>query len=198
VTPKIASFDFRQLRRAGRSQDAEAACGSLHVTWRSVRSDVVPHVLWGPLLRRTDSDRDPACLIRTQIRFRMEEKRRQATLLAMPVPRETRPMAWNAQSALRRKALPWLSTERALCVTCRHLERAVAQRLEQRLPNPCVVGSSPSRPAKASHHGRFSADLPVFGQIGGRTWTFSQICALLDRRARTGKAPASRRLKTWT
>jgi hypothetical protein len=155
VTPKIASFDFRQLRRAGRSQDAEAACGSLHVTWRSVRSDVVPHVLWGPLLRRTDSDRDPACLIRTQIRFRMEEKRRQATLLAMPVPRETRPMAWNAQSALRRKALPWLSTERALCVTCRHLERAVAQRLEQRLPNPCVVGSSPSRPAKASHQGRF-------------------------------------------
>jgi hypothetical protein len=66
-----------------------------------------------------------------------------------------RPMAWNAQSALRRKALRWLSTERALCVTCRHLERAVAQRLEQRLPNPCVVGSSPSRLAKASHQGRF-------------------------------------------
>ena len=47
MTPKIASFDFRQLRRAGRSQDAEAASGSLHVTWRSVRSDVVPRVLWG-------------------------------------------------------------------------------------------------------------------------------------------------------
>jgi hypothetical protein len=47
VTFKIASFDFRQLRRAGRSQDAEAASGSLHVTWRSVRSDVVPRVLWG-------------------------------------------------------------------------------------------------------------------------------------------------------
>jgi hypothetical protein len=47
VTLKIASFDFRQLRRAGRSQDAEAASGSLHVTWRSVRSDVVPRVLWG-------------------------------------------------------------------------------------------------------------------------------------------------------
>lgn len=47
MTLKIASFDFRQLRRAGRSQDAEAASGSLHVTWRSVRSDVVPRVLWG-------------------------------------------------------------------------------------------------------------------------------------------------------
>ena len=47
MTLKIASFDFRQLRRAGRSQDAEAASGSLHVTWRSVRSDVVPRVVWG-------------------------------------------------------------------------------------------------------------------------------------------------------
>ena len=47
MTLRIASFDFRQLRRAGRSQDAEAASGSLHVTWRSVRSDVVPRVVWG-------------------------------------------------------------------------------------------------------------------------------------------------------
>ena len=47
MTLKIASFDLRQLRRAGRSQDGEAASGSLHVTWRSVRSDVVPRVLWG-------------------------------------------------------------------------------------------------------------------------------------------------------
>jgi hypothetical protein len=45
---------------------------------------------------------------------------------------------------------------------------------------------------------KISADLPVFDQIDARIWTFSQICALLDRRARTGKAPASRRLKSWT
>ena len=30
MTLKIASFDLRQLRRAGRSQDGEAASGSLH------------------------------------------------------------------------------------------------------------------------------------------------------------------------
>ena len=37
MTLKIASFDLRQLRRAGRSQDGEAASGSLQVALGSVR-----------------------------------------------------------------------------------------------------------------------------------------------------------------
>jgi hypothetical protein len=58
-----------------------------------------PELLIGPRIVTT-ADRTPNLshdrhgtalkrICRTQIRFRMEEKRRQATLLAMPVPRET-------------------------------------------------------------------------------------------------------------